>query len=149
MGLETISSTYPGIKVTDIRSKVDGMSSCNSVSDSKLQRTGGALDLLVGSDLSNLHPKGVADIDKLTLMRSNFGTGWTLMGHHQDLIKLTGNNKGIRVNVCAVERIPVKKFFDKEILANSSGTKDLQFFDAVSTESIGINVPPKLSLIHI
>ena len=143
VGLNTISSEYPGIRVTDIRSAVDGLSSCNSVSDSKLERTGGPLDLLIGSDLSNLHPKGVTDIGKLTLMRSNFGTGWTVMGHNKNLVKITGNQQGVRANVCAVERIKVKKFFDQEVLTNSSGTKDIQFLDAVSTESIGINVPLK------
>ena len=65
------------------------------------------------------------------------------MGHHQDLIQFTENNKGVRVNVCAVERIQVKKFFDQEVLTNLTGTKDIQFLDAVSTESIGVNVPPK------
>ena len=143
VGLNTISSAYPGIKVTDIRSRVDGFSMRNSVTDSKLERTGGPLDLLVGSDLSNLHPKGVKDIRKLTLMRSNFGTGWTLMGHDKELIQFTGNQPGVRVNVCAVERIQVKKFFDQEVLANTTGTKDIQFLDAVSTESIGISVPAK------
>ena len=67
------------------------------------------------------------------------------MGHHEDLIEITGDNKnkGVRVNVCAVERIHVKNIFENEIMTNLSGTKDLQFLDAVSTESIGINVPPK------
>merc|ERR1711942_217531 len=76
-------------------------------------------------------------------MRSSFGTGWTLMGHHEDLIEIEGDNKGVRVNVCAVERIQIKKLFENETMTNLSGTKDLQFLDAVSTESIGINVPPK------
>ena len=114
---------------------------CNSVTDVKLARTEGKLDLLIGSDLAHLHPKGVADVGKLSLMKSNFGTGWTLMGHNKEVIQFTGNQIGVRVNVCAVEKIKVSNLFDNQILSN--GTKDLQFLDAISTESIGINVPPK------
>ena len=143
VGLDTISSNYPGIKVTNIRAKVDGVPTCNSVTDKKLERTGGALDLLIGSDLSNLHPKGIKDVGKLTLMRSSFGTGWTLMGHNEELIQFTDKQKGVRVNVCAVQKIQVKKFFENEVLTNAAGTKDIQFLDAVSTESLGVNIPPK------
>ena len=95
--------------MTNIREKVDGFSPCNSVTDAKLERTGGQLDLLIGSDLSDLHPKGVKDVGKLTLMRSNFGTGWTLMGHNEDLIQLTGKQQGVKANVCAVENLYFRK----------------------------------------
>merc|ERR1711867_88133 len=36
VGLDAISSVYPGIKVTDIRTKVGKFSMCNSVTDVKL-----------------------------------------------------------------------------------------------------------------
>ena len=109
VGLDKISSSYPGIKVTNIRAKVDGVPTCNSVTDEKLERTGGALDLLIGSDLSSLHPKGVKDLDNLTLMRSRFATGWTLMGHNNDLVQYTGKQQGVKVNACAVEAIHFRK----------------------------------------
>ena len=51
---------------------------CNSVTDVKLARTAGPVDLLVGSDLAHLHPKCVANIGKLSLMISSFVTGWTM-----------------------------------------------------------------------
>ena len=84
VGLDKISSVYPGIKVTDIRTKVGKFSMCNSVTDVKLARTEGKLDLLIGSDLAHLHPKAVPDVRKLSLMRSNFGTSWTLMGQSRN-----------------------------------------------------------------
>ena len=116
VGLNTISSEYPGIRVTDIRSAVDGLSSCNSVSDSKLERTGGPLDLLIGSDLSNLHPKGVTDIGKLTLMRSNFGTGWTVMGHNKNLVgRLFNSSKIIQqfASFCGFEAVGFRSIIEE------------------------------------
>ena len=133
----------------DIRKIIQNLPSCRSVTDEKLGRGGGELDLLIGSDLAQLHPKAVVDIDQLTLMKSKFGTGWTLMGHHNDLVKLSTKEKGVRVNVCAVERIKIADLLDHEITSNMAGTKDLQFIDAVSTESIGVNVPPKCSSCQI
>ena len=89
IGIEKLSSSYSGLKVTNIRKSVQHLSICNSVTDGKLARDQGDLDLLIGTDLAQLHPKAVADVDQLTLMRSKFGTGWTLMGHHKEIIQLT------------------------------------------------------------
>ena len=149
ISLDKLSSSYSGFKVINIRKKIQNLPSCRSVTDEKLGRGGGELDLLIGSDLAQLHPKAVVDIDQLTLMKSKFGTGWTLMGHHNDLVKLSTKEKGVRVNVCAVERIKIADLLDHEITSNMAGTKDLQFIDAVSTESIGVNVPPKCSSCQI
>ena len=145
ISLDKLSSSYSGFKVINVKKKIQNLPSCRSVTDEKLGRGGGELDLLIGSDLAQLHPKAVVDIDQLTLMKSKFGTGWTLMGHHNDLVKLSTKEKGVRVNVCAVERIKIADLLDHEITSNMAGTKDLQFIDAVSTESIGVNVPPKCS----
>ena len=143
VGLDTISSIYPGVKVTNIRTMVEKFSMCNSVTDEKLARNAGELDLLIGSDLAHLHPKGVVDVGKMTLMRSKFATGWTLMGHDKDLIQLTSNQTGIRVNACAVEKIEVAELFEKQNASHISGIKDLQFLDRVSAGNIDDSVPPK------
>ena len=147
---------------------------CNSVTDKKLQREPGNLDVLIGTDLASLHPKAITNVGQLTLLRSRFGTGWTLMGHSKEHVKMTSKNTGVKVNVCAVERVKVldlqppykeqncKTFISLSqdqshetfifptfkppvILNNLAGTKDIQFLDAISTESIGVNVPPKCS----
>ena len=143
IGLDKLSSVYCGLRVTNIRDKVDGLSICNSLTDSKLDREEGELDLLMGTDLAHLHPMSVANVDQLVLMRSMFSTGWTVMGHHKELVELESKQVGVRVNVCAVERIKVDKIFDNQISTNMAGTKDLQFLDAMSTESIGVNIAPK------
>merc|ERR1712215_594576 len=47
VGLNAISSAYPRIKMTGIRREVDGFSTCNSVTGSKLERTGGPFKMNV------------------------------------------------------------------------------------------------------
>ena len=96
---------------------------------------------MIGTDLAHLHPKGVAEVGSLSILKSKFSTGWTMMGHHRDHLVLTGKNKGVKVNVCAVKRIKVADIFDNKITSNMAGTKDLQFLDAVSTESVGTVFP--------
>ena len=55
IGIDKLSSTYAGIRITNIRNKVDGISICNSITDEKLSRDQGELDLLIGTDLAHLH----------------------------------------------------------------------------------------------
>ena len=177
IGLDKLSSSYPGLKVMDIRKRVGNIQMCNSVTDEKLQREPGNLDILIGTDLASLHPKAITNIGQLTLLRSRFGTGWTLMGHSKEHVKMTSKNTGVKANVCAVERVKVldlqplissykeqnigtfissykdqneetfisPAFKPPVIINNLAGTKDIQFLDAISTESIGVNVPPKCS----
>jgi len=86
VGLDKISSSFPSVKVFKVKAAIKQLlinlefSMYKSLTDKKLSRTDGQLDLLVGTDLSSLHPKGVFDIGKVTLMKSIFCTGWTLMG---------------------------------------------------------------------
>ena len=48
------------------------------VTDEDLDREGGDLDLLIGTDLAELHPSQVAKKEKLVLLESMFGSDWTL-----------------------------------------------------------------------
>ena len=107
IGLDKLSSSYPGLKVMDIRKRVGNIQMCNSVTDEKLQREPGNLDILIGTDLASLHPKAITNVGQLTLLRSRFGTGWTLMGHSKEHVKMTSKNTGVKANVCAVERVKV------------------------------------------
>ena len=145
IGLEKLSTAYAGVKVVNIKEAVKNNPACRSLTEDKLGRTGGELDLLVGSDLAHLHPKAVTEVGSLSLLKSKFSTGWTMMGHHKDHLILIGKSKGVKANVCAVKRIKVADIFDDELTSNMAGTKDLQFLDAVSTESIGVSLPPKCS----
>ena len=76
-------------------------------------------------------------------MRGMFGNGWTIMGHHSQHVELLDNNEGIKVNFCSVERVTFSEQIENEISCSYSGTRDYQFLDAVSTESIGVSIPPK------
>ena len=149
VGLDKISSSFPGVKVFKVKAAIKRLlsnsefSMYKSLTDKKLSRTDGQLDLLVGTDLSSLHPKGVFDVGKVTLMKSIFCTGWTLMGYDKKYVKFTGDVVGTKANFCSVESIEPWKFVDGFIGSNAANTKDVAFLDALSTESIGINVPPK------
>ena len=145
IGINKLSTAYAGVKVVNLKKVLNNVPTCRSLTEDKLERESGELDLLIGSDLAHLHPKSVADVGSLSIMKSKFSTGWTMMGHHKDHLILTGKEKGVKANVCAVKKIKVTDFFDTKITSNMAGTKDLQFLDAVSTESIGVNVAPKCS----
>ena len=120
IGIDKLSSTYAGFRVTNIRDKVDGISICNSITDAKLSRDQGELDLLIGTDLAHLHPKAVAEIDDLILMKSKFSTGWTLMGHHKELIQLLSKHNGVKANVSNVKNVCLVKPFNAKLENNRS-----------------------------
>ena len=84
IGLARLSTDYPAIKTANVRETIHHLPqiASSSFSDEKISRVGGELDLLIGSDLANLHPKFVANINHLVILRSLFGTGWTFMGHN-------------------------------------------------------------------
>ena len=106
VGLDKISSSFPGVKVFKVKAAIKRLlsnsefSMYKSLTDKKLSRTDGQLDLLVGTDLSSLHPKGVFDVGKITLMKSIFCTGWTLMGYDKKYVKFTGDVVGTKANFC-------------------------------------------------
>ena len=112
IGIEKLSTAYAGVKVVNIKEAVKNNPACRSLTEVKLERTGGELDLLVGSDLAHLHPKAVAEVGSLSLLKSKFSTGWTMMGHHKDHLILMGRNKGVKASVCAVKRIRVADIFE-------------------------------------
>ena len=141
VGLDQLSSIYPGIKVRNIKRLLGNLPVFASISDKMFIRKPGMLDLLVGSDLASLHPKAMKNIGQLSVMKSIFGTGWTLHGHNKDCIIFTSKHKGTKANCCAVQSL--KPIGAPEINCHTAATKDLQFLDAMSTESIGVQVPPK------
>ena len=114
IGLDKLSTAYTGVKVVNLREVFKENPLCRSLTEAKLERAGGELDLLVGSDLAHLHPKAVAEVGSLSLLKSKFSTGWTMMGHNKDHLILEGKNKGVKVNVCAVKNIKVAEIFDNK-----------------------------------
>ena len=145
IGLARLSTDYPAIKATKVRETIHHLPqiAASSFSDEKISRVGGELDLLIGSDLANLHPKFVANINHLVILRSLFGTGWTFMGHNKDHITFTNKTNGYRVNCCAVEKLKFTNIFEPTTQCNLAGTRDLQFIDAISNDSVGVTIAPK------
>ena len=54
----------------------------HEVSDDDLERSDGDIDLLMGTDLMELHPIYAGNHGKLVLLKSRFGTRFTLAGYH-------------------------------------------------------------------
>ena len=119
VGIDKLSGQFSQVKVTGIESIFN-----HEITDKDLDRDGGDLDLLIGTDLVELHPTPVAVKGKLVLLKSRFGSGWTLCGYDGDVIETDGD---------AIDRSQV----------NFVNTKDMQFLDLISMESIGIDVPRK------
>ena len=142
VGIETLSTTYAGFKAINVSKQFKHLNYLSNLTDDKLSRSQGQLDVLVGSDLSNLHPKAVANVGQLTIMKSKFGSGFTVMGHNKKHIKMLGKEKGVKANCCAVDRL---QFVDPSVSCNIANTKDFQFLTATSIDSIGIQVSPKCS----
>ena len=139
VGIDNLSSYYSGFKVTNIKQKVGKIAACRNLTDDKVNRDGGRVDLLVGSDLASLHPSKIASVGELVILRSKFGSGYTLMGHSKKHIKFNNNCSGVRANVSGVENV-VKL---PEVSCNAVSTKDVQFLECISTESVGVNVQLK------
>ena len=98
IGLHKLSTEYPAAKVFGVKKALNHLTHISSsLTDEKLSRDGGELDILMGTDLANLHPKTVANINHLVILQSLFGTGWTIMGHNEDHVQFIGEEKGCRV----------------------------------------------------
>ena len=147
IGIKHLSSYYAGFTVSKITPQLKKYKICNSVTDLKLSRDSGQVDLLLGSDLASLHPVKVATVGQLVIMKSVWGTGWTVMGHSDRHIKFTDATVGTQTNFCGVEN--VRPGFlspaDPVTASQAAATKDLKYLDQISTESIGISVKPKCS----
>ena len=135
IGLTHLSTAYSGFKVVNIRRKISNISKCQDLKESMLKRESGAIDILLGSDIASLHPEKVTSIGELVLLKSKFG--WTVMGHSQSHVIFTSKLDGTRANVCGVEELHY------ETVANIVSTKDIQFLEAISTESLGVNAVTK------
>ena len=119
VGIDKLSGQFSSVRISGIEKAFD-----LDVNDEDLDREGGDLDLLVGTDLAELHPTPVQVKDKLVLLKSRFGSGWTLYGYDNEVIESVGD---------ALDRSKV----------NFVNTKDIQFLDLISSESIGVDVPRK------
>ena len=120
VGIKKLSSKFGSVRVLGIKEVFPD----HDVTDEDLEREGGNLDLLLGTDLAELHPTHVQTKDKLVLFKSKFGSGWTVCGFDNDIIESTG---------------------DEYSKVNHSSAKDLQFLDLISSESVGIDVPKRCS----
>jgi len=139
IGIANLSTVYAGFKVFNVKKKVKDEKNCKDLTDEKLHRSSGSIDLLIGSDLASLHPHKVAAIRDLVILKCKFGTGWTVQGHSRHHVKFIDNYKGSCSNFLAVEQVELIP----EVFSSVAGTKDQQFLECLATESVGVNLIPK------
>ena len=145
IGIDKISSSYSAVKVVNVKRALSSNMKCKLLTDDKLSRDGGEIQLLVGTDVASLHPEKITNIKDLVIMSTIFGNGYTMMGHHEKHVKLKDAKMESKVLVTAVENI--RKV--EEVACNVVTTKDFQFLEAIATESIGVNVAPKCRTCNI
>ena len=68
VGIPKLSGKFGGVKIVDIKKVFPH----HEVVDEELERDGGDLDLLIGTDLAELHPVPVETEGKLVLLKSRF-----------------------------------------------------------------------------
>lgn len=106
ISLEKISSEFPGVTFQGLENKFSHNPMCADFTDRDLNRTKGAVELLIGSDLAALHPRPVGGVRQIKLLKSRFGTGWTVMGHDRRFVRFKTNREdSIRVNMNTLERL--------------------------------------------
>ena len=146
IGLKELSTRYSGFKILNINKAISKIEACRGLTEDKLTRMGSEIDVLIGSDLASLHPQSVTNIGDLVILKSQFGTGWCVMGHSVDHVRFTSNDMGTRANFVGVEDINYGPSLqsDPETMCHVAGTtRDQQFLELISTESIGVNVTTK------
>ena len=102
IGLEQISNTYCSVKIIKPVVVPDGQIK-KFLGNCHLERSGGLVDILAGSDIARLHPVAVSTVDNLVVMKSMFG--WTMMGYNSDYVKVEDTKNLFRVNNCQVRSV--------------------------------------------
>ena len=109
IGIKNLSTEYPGFKVRNIRKSSPGLNKYPDFDVKKLNRTSGNIDILLGTDKANLPPEKIANFDDLVILKSKFGTGFTVKGHNSHHIEFTDGVADSKVNVCGVENVKEAK----------------------------------------
>ena len=145
VGINKLSGKFAAVKAEGIEQIFPE----HDVRDADVTRVAGYLDLLIGTDLAELHPIHVQTIQKLVLLKSRFDSGWTLFGHNDEVLESDGDEyDGFKANFVSTRGIKVLSTDENNeatavTKANNVATKDIQFLDLISLESIGIDVPRK------
>ena len=145
IGLKELSTRYSGFKILNINKAIKNIEACKGLTEDKLARMSSEIDVLIGSDLSSLHPQSVANIGELVILKSQFGSGWCVMGHNSNHVKFSSDLVGTKANFVGVENITFGPSMESGAVTKChvAGTRDQQFLEAISTESIGVNVTTK------
>ena len=83
LGMERISENIPCLDLNGIKHYFSEEVQKEWMAIS--QRPTGQIELLVGSEVAGIHPVPHETAGDLVVMKSIFGDGWTMYGHHPDL----------------------------------------------------------------
>ena len=134
IGLDEISSTVSGAEVIKVKDKLKANPECKDLTNRKLSRTGGQVQMLIGTDVASIHPVKVASIKELIIMKTVFGSGWTMMGHSDKHVRLKKPQSELKINVTSIESIA-------NVGCNIVKTKDLEFVEKPYTLNLKIQIP--------
>ena len=86
LGMESISGRIPFIRLDGVKHHFS--SEVQDVWEAVSNRPIGEIEMLVGSEVAGLHPKAHEVDEDLVVMKSQFGTGWTIYGSHSQIENL-------------------------------------------------------------
>ena len=104
IGLENLSNSYSGVRLIK-PIKLPLNSKKMFLNNSDVQRSSGLVDLLIGTDRAVLHPVRHSSTGDLVILKSIFGSGWTLMGHHPDYVVMTNPEQKFKVNANVIKNV--------------------------------------------
>ena len=120
IGMEQISSNYAGAKIKNVKRVLQYNIKCTLLTDDKLDQDGGEIQLLVGTDKASIHPEKIASIGDLIIMKSIFGSGYAVMGHSTEHVKMNNSKEEFKVHVAAVKNVKnIKKIDPNQLFIKS------------------------------
>ena len=139
-GLESLSGPLPSINLEGIQNEFSGDIQQHW---GDFARPIGEIELLIGSEVANLHPQHFETVGGLVVKQSVFGTGWVLNGAHQGIIcspvEISRQLQIIRTGCFRSNRIVAS--FKQDYMSRIVDTGDLSEKEFFAAESLGCEAP--------
>ena len=142
-GLESLSGPLPAVNLEAIKGEFSAVAQLNW--DKLARPAGQQIDLLIGSEVAQLHPVQEETVGRMVVKSSIFGDGWVLNGAHQDLecgtVEFDRNIQIIRSGCFRSNKIFIK--YTQEV--NFESVEELSYLksekDFMSGEDLGCEPP--------
>ena len=141
-GLESISGELPSIMLDGIKHEFSKEVQRNW---SKFARPVGEIEVLIGSEVAQLHPVHHETVGKMLVKKSNFGTGWVLNGGHERImcgkVEFDGNVQVIRSGFFRSNKITITYTQDVNINTVEEYKFGMTEKEFMWAESLGCEAP--------